>query len=159
MEEKERSLLIPLVAGAIVLLVVLGAAWLFFFRSSSAHVSGQVTLDSKPVPHANVVFIGEDAKNETPIATQSDSSGYYRLVGNVEAGIPVGKYKVAVTQMALKDGTVPQGEMLEQARAKGLLSNSLPGVYEDRKTTPLQYDIRSGGNTINLELKKPLGPK
>ena len=149
----------PLVAIAIMVLVVVGAGWFIFFRSSTAHVSGQVTLDSKPVPHANIVFIGEDAKNEAPIVAQADGSGYYRLVGNVEAGIPLGKYKVAVTQMTLKDGTIPQGEQLDQARAKGLLSNYLPKVYEERSTTTLQFDVRSGSNTINLELKKTLGAK
>src|SRR5215510_6231132 len=96
--------------------------------SGSAQVSGKVTFDSQPVAGAQVVFVAED-------------KGEYRLIPNTPAGIAVGKYKVAVTKEALKDGTVPQGEGLEEARTNGLLSNILPKVYEDRATTPLVFDI------------------
>ena len=90
--------------------------------SGSAQVSGKVTFDSQPVAGAQVVFVAEDKASAGPIVAQSDDKGEYRLIPNTPAGIAVGKYKVAVTKEARKDGTVPQGEGLEEARTNGLLS-------------------------------------
>ena len=57
--------------------------------------------------------------------------------------------------MALPDGELPKGkDQLLRARAANQLVNVLPKIYEDRATTPLSYDVKPGGNTINLELKK-----
>jgi hypothetical protein len=119
-----------------------------------AHVSGTVTLDNAPVSGALVVLIGEDEQNKAPVVAQTDDQGKYRLVGHRRGGILPGKYKAVVTKMALADGTVPQGEKLEQARSQGLLLNVLPPAYEDRATTPLAFDVSGGSQTINLELKR-----
>ncbi len=141
--------------GAGVVVLVAGAGLVLLLSGSTeAHVTGQVTLDSQPVPGAQVVFLGEAADNQAPLVTLADDQGNYRLVGNHGAGIPVGKYRVIVDKMALADGTIPQGELLVQARARGLLRNVLPKAYEDRATTPLQFDIQAGGRTVHLELKK-----
>jgi hypothetical protein len=151
-EEVPRGTWIVL-AGAVAAVALGVLVWLLSFHSGKAQVSGTVTLDGKAVPGAQVVFLGEDEKNEAPIVAVADDEGKYRLIGHDSAGIPTGKYRVAVSKMALKDGTVPVGERLEQARAQGLLRNVLPKVYEDRATTPLQFDVQAGSRTINLELK------
>jgi hypothetical protein len=36
----------------------------------------------------------------------------------------------------------------------GKLVNVLPSIYEDRATTTLACEVRSGSNLIDLELKK-----
>jgi hypothetical protein len=137
------------------LVVVVGLGWFFFFRSSGgAEVVGKVTLDGEPVIGASVVFLGESSENAAPIPAQTDSAGEYRLIGNAGPRIPTGKYKVAVTKLALPNGIVPAGELLESARSSGKLVNVLPSVYEDRATTPLTFDVHAGSNTISLELKK-----
>ena len=136
-------------AGGLLVLVLGG-----FGCSSGAQVSGKVTLDGQPVGGAQVIFVCEDKGAEATIVARTDDAGSYNLIANTPAGIAVGKYKVAVTKEALKDGSVPQGEQLEQARAGGKLMNILPKVYADRATTPLQFDLRGGANTIPLELKK-----
>lgn len=143
-----------LVLGAAGALAVAGALCYFAFPAREAQVSGKVMLDSKPVPGALVAFIGADEGNEAPVAVQADDAGNYRLMGNQGGGIRPGKYQVVVTKLALKDGTVPVGERLLQARAKGLLLNFLPKVYEERSTTPLQFDVAGGSHTIDLDLKK-----
>jgi len=96
-----------------------------------------VTLDGQPVAGALLVFIADDERKETPLTTQSNDKGEYRLIGNTGAGVPVGKYKIAVSKLALQDGTVPATkEQLKLARAQDLLGNILPKIYEDRATTP-----------------------
>ena len=153
-EKNERSLLVPLLAIAGVLIVVAGAVWFFAYRPTSADVHGQVTLEDVAVAGAVITFVGEDAKNQAPIIAVSDETGNYHLVGNTGTLIPVGNYKVAVIKETLANGKVPDGEKLEKARADGSLANRLPKIYEDYKTTPLKFEIRSGGNTVNLRLKK-----
>src|SRR5205823_2677672 len=96
--------------------VVLGVGVLLLFSGCGPHearVAGKVTLDNEPLAGAQVVFVGEEEKNQAPVVAQTDDAGYYKLVGNQGAGIPVGKYKVIVTKMALKDGTIPRSEKLE----------------------------------------------
>lgn len=154
MSEKQNPLLIPLAAVAVVLVIVTGCVWFVWLRTTGADVRGQVTLDGDPVVGAMIVFIGQDAGNKSPMTAQSDDEGNYRVVGNTGPRIPPGKYKVVVTKEALKDGKVPTGEALIKARNDGLLVNVLPKKYELESTTPLEFDVTSGGNTINLELKK-----
>lgn len=147
----------PLVGVLAVLVIIALAVWGYFaLRGGDADVRGLVTVDGAPVPSAIIVFIKEDPKSETTITAQADAQGNYRLIGNTGAGIPPGTYKVAVTQMTLKDGKIPPGSEIDRARAMGLLSNAMPKEYEDRQTTPLKFDIRPGANTIKLELKRPL---
>jgi len=112
-----------------------------------------VTLDNAPVAGAQVAFIGEGEKN-APIVALTDNEGKYKLVGHHGRGIPAGKYKVVLSKPALRDGTVPTGEKLEQARADNLLVNVLPRIYEDRTTTPLQFDVKIGPSVIDLPLQK-----
>jgi hypothetical protein len=151
-DESGRSFLIPLVGIAVALLLGIGCVWFFFVRSRDAAVSGLVTFDQKAVPGAVIVFVSE---SEVAIPTQSDESGNYRLIGNTGAGIPPGSYKVTVTQDTLKDGSVPKDiKQLQRARADGLLENRLPSAYSDHRTTPLRFDIHSGNNMVNLEVKK-----
>ena len=47
----------------------------------------------------------------------------------------------------LKDGTTPKGEALERARRADLLRELVP-------PTPSILNVHSGGNTINIALKK-----
>jgi hypothetical protein len=145
--ERKGSTRLLIVLGAAVALAVVGGC------GGEARVAGTVTLEGEPVAGALVAFVAADDKT-APVVAQSDDAGGYALVGNKGGGVPAGKYKVVVTRMALKDGTVPTGERLEQARARGLLQNVLPPAYADRATTPLQFDLGGGGNTINLALKK-----
>ena len=146
----------PLIVGAGIAVVLLLAIFFFFRGPSEAHVAGKATFDGTPLTGAQVVFLIEGQAKQAPVLTQTDGEGRYVLIGNNGAGVPLGKYRVVVSKLALKDGTLPPGEALEQARLDGLLLNCLPPVYEDRSTTPLQFELQSGANTINLELKKGL---
>jgi hypothetical protein len=152
--QKANQTLFPVLAVVAALLLLVGVAYFVAGRSGAATVAGQATLDSQPLAGAQVVFIGEDEKNQAPVVALTNNEGNYKLVGNQGGGIPAGKYKVMVSKVTLPDGTVPTGERLEQARAKGLLNNSLPKIYEDRSTSPLHFDVRPGDNKVDLPLKK-----
>lgn len=138
-------------AIAIVLVVVVGFFWT---GKKEAKVAGIVTLDGAPLAGAQVVFIGDDEKNQSPVVAQSDNAGKYGLIGNAGGGLPLGRYRVMVSKMSLQDGTRPAGEALEKARVDGLLVNTLAKEYEDQATTPLKFELHQGANTIDLHLKK-----
>ena len=144
------------IIGATIAIVVVVIAGFFWMGKKEAKVTGIVTLDGTPLSAAQVVFIGEGADNQSPVVAQSDEAGKYRLTGNTGGGVPLGKYRAMVSKLTLMDGTLPAGEALEKARVDGLLVNTLPKDYEDRATTPLQFELHQGANTINLELKKQL---
>ena len=153
MTEKEgsnNSKIIFGIAGAILVVVLL---WLVF-RSREASVAGLVTLDNEPLAGAQVVFIGENEENQRPYVTQTDAEGKYKVIGDKGAKIPRGKYKVMVSKMVSIDGKPLVGEQILESRENGKLQNMLSPVYEERSTSPLEFDIRSGSNKVNLELKK-----
>ncbi len=155
MGERQGTNHTPILVGVAVAILVAGAlVWFLMPGDHEGHITGTVTLENKPLPGAQVVFLGEDEKNRAPIVSQTDDQGQYRLIGNKGRGIPVGKYKVVVTKQALPDGSVPQGERLEQARSQGLLKNFVPKIYEDRSTTLLSFDIQAGAQTVDLKLTK-----
>jgi hypothetical protein len=154
MAETRGAKITWVIVGAVAFLVTAALVCFFVFGLGDAQVSGRVTLENEPVAGAQVVFLGEDEANQAPVPALTNDDGYYQLLGPKAGSIAVGKYKVVVNKMTLKDGTVPAGEQLNQARSKGLLHNSLPKVYEDRSTTLLQADVHPGPNTVNLELKK-----
>jgi hypothetical protein len=126
------------------LLLVAGCA-------SDARVSGTVTLDGEPVKGAQVVFARDGSG---PVVALTDDAGRYALVGNTGGGLPPGEYRVTVTKGALKDGSVPTGEALTEARAKGLLKNVLPAKYAEPGTTPFRFDLAAGSRAIDLPLTK-----
>jgi hypothetical protein len=121
--------------------------------SREGHVSGKVTLDGKPLGRAQLRFHHEDDKNELPVAAATGEEGLYRVIGFQGDTIPPGKYRITVVRMVLRDGTMPEGEKILEAEARGWLRNHLPKTYEDVATTPFQAEIRPGDNTVNLELK------
>lgn len=149
-DERSKQLLIG-ISVAVSVIVIVG---LFWMRETEARVSGVVTLDGTPLSNAQVVFIGDDENNQSPVVAQTDDAGAYSLIGVNGGGLPLGKYRATVNKMTLKDGTIPAGEDLEKARVEALLVNSLPKAYEDRSTSPLQFELHRGTNAINLELKK-----
>lgn len=153
-QEKETARPVTLVVVGVVGLVV-GAVlgWLIFGSTTKAHVNGRVTLDGEPLSRAQVVFLLVGGK-QGPLVASTGDSGEYRLIGHTGGGITPGKYKVTVTKMALKDGTLPQGEALNQAREKGLLKNLLPTIYAEAEKTPLEFELRAGYTSLEIPLKK-----
>jgi hypothetical protein len=118
--------------------VLLALAFLGCTNAKFGEVSGQVTLDGKPLPQVAVRF--EDEQGSATIA-RTDPNGNYILRYTVhQIGAPIGKHKVTIfTPAPETEGT---GE-----RAKAEI---VPAKYNRNST--LTQEIKRGKQTINFEL-------
>jgi hypothetical protein len=119
-------------------LVIISACLAGCGSAKFGHVTGQVTLDGKPLPGIALRF--EDEGGSATIA-KTDKQGNYVLQYTVQQlGAPVGRHKVTIfTPPPETDGT---GE-----RAKVEL---VPAKYNTSST--LTQEIKPGSQTINFEL-------
>jgi hypothetical protein len=118
----------------------------------TAPVSGQVKLDGKPVPNAQVTFVPvQDPAKKEPLPSSSgitDSDGRYTLVlnsGSKANGALVGKHKVIIV-------LVPnQSVSLDE---KSTFHKNLPPRYN--RNTVLECDVPAGGrddaNFLDLKM-------
>src|SRR5947207_1656987 len=86
------------------------------------------TTPATPLAQAKVVLIGENGE-VGPFAAKTDHEGRFVIRSNTNRGIPRGKYKVTVSKIALEDGTIPQGEELQNALRSGMMQNIVPKRY------------------------------
>lgn len=129
--------------------LLLPAALLFVAGcgSSTAKVSGVVTLDGNPLPTGNVAF---HPVKEGPVATGSiDSSGRYALtIGANNTGIPPGDYVVVVVATRIVE---PEPGSLKEPVPERLT----PASYASKDTTPLKATLTPGSNSVELKLVSP----
>lgn len=120
------------------LLVIVSASFAGCGNAKFGHVTGQVTLDGKPLPNIALRFV--DERGSATIAT-TDQQGNYELRYTVhQIGAPVGNHKVTIfTPPPPTEGT---GE-----RAKVEL---VPAKYN--KASTLTKEVKPGSQTINFEL-------
>ncbi|WP_339733391.1 carboxypeptidase-like regulatory domain-containing protein [uncultured Gimesia sp.] len=106
--------------------------------------SGQVTLDGKPLPNANVFFQPvEGGRNSTGI---TDDQGNYILEYLRDSkGAKIGRHKVRVSRFV--EPVKGDNGKIEDPGQKELV----PDRYNQK--TELEKDVKAGKNTINLELK------
>ena len=111
-----------------------------------SYVTGQVTMDDKPLPGGGIAFHPVD---RGPVAYGTiDSEGHYTLDVGDGNGLPPGEYIVTVVGMGplpplLADGTQMPGKILTPTR------------YGDRELSDLKASIKPGRNEVNLSLKIP----
>ncbi len=100
-------------------------------------VTGQVTMDGKPLPGVAVRF--EDEGGSATIA-KTDASGNYEMRYSVDqVGTPVGKHKVTIlTPAPESEGT---GERYKE---------KLPARYN--RDSKLTEEVKGGRQTINFAL-------
>jgi hypothetical protein len=156
-----------LVATALLFLVCCGCG-----NSSSVPlgtVSGQVTLDGKPLPNVSVTFIPVVSAASAPAGSGggsssgiTDASGNYELNYQADGsqGATIGKHKVSVTTVRQAPAATAQmssdsPEYAQQASGGGDYSKQwtepIPEQYNSKTT--LEHEVKSGSNTIDLELK------
>jgi len=112
-------------------------------KESANQVSGKVTLNGSPVS-GNVIFVGPDGKQGMPALIKGD--------GNYTAyDPPQGKCKVLVSGMG--GGTGP-ATPVKDAPALGGQSVNPPPKYADAKTSNLEFEVKPGKNTYNIELSR-----
>jgi hypothetical protein len=115
-------------------------------------VSGTVTLDGQPLTSGTVTFhpVGP---GPTAIGTIK-SDGRYELAIGGDRSIPSGDYLVTVDATEAVTSEPPavaaKGPPLPPKPPRRLT----PAKYADKETTDLRFTVKSGGNTIDLPLKK-----
>ena len=119
-----------------------------------ASVSGTVKFEGQPLENSQVVFL-PDAPGAPPASGATDKNGYYRLMTRTPGdGAVVGKHRVTVSARG-PDKVLPEGQL-----ATGLLGNTEPGdplipeKYFLPDTSGLTREVKSGRNTIDIELTK-----
>lgn len=109
-----------------------------------SQVSGHVSLDGKRVGPGTVVFAPVGAGR--PATGAVDADGHYSMSTSNESGLGAGKYKAAVSIREpapdMKRGDrPPPGKLL------------IPAKYEDSAASGLEYEVETGSNTIDIELR------
>ncbi len=118
-------------------------------------VRGKVTYkeDGSPVTEGTIWFIYESgpAKESGGFSNyeprgQIQSDGSYQLsTAGENDGAPIGTYKVYIQQPTI-EGAEGQPEQEK---------NIVKEPYRKRETTPLTAEVKSGSNTIDIQVEKP----
>ena len=122
-----------------VLLIMLGCSGTRY----PSTVSGQVTLDGRPVPWGTVVF--HPASGEAPIHGKIDFRGHYRLKSQSADTVQPGEYIVTVKAFS----SMPKEEMSSDEIEALLIS---PDRYHERESSGLTFAVAPGDNTIDIQL-------
>jgi hypothetical protein len=117
---------------------------------SQASVSGRVTLAGKPLDRGTVAFqptVGGPVGYGT-----IGSGGSYAVQTGQQRGLAPGEYRVTVQSVS------EVTEAQRQAEVSGTMTEATgqlltPARYASRETTPFRFQVKSGSNTIHLELQ------
>ena len=108
------------------------------------NVTGKVTLDGQPLPHANVVFESADKRTSSGV---TDSSGSYALMYDSETpGVTPGPKTVRITTANVG---VEGGGTAEGAAPAG--TERLPSKYN--RQSELKADVSASNKMFNFDLK------
>jgi hypothetical protein len=114
-------------------------------------VSGEVSYKGKPVTGGEIMFFTEDGFNGTG---RIDEQGHYTVnapVGNVKVTINNTMVGKSAREAASKGaGPRPGGPEPEPIKGKFM---RLPPKYSSPAETDLNYNVKKGAQTINVELK------
>lgn len=119
--------------------------------SNVAPVSGKITLDSKPLVNATVIFEpSSELKNPGPGSQgKTDANGQYslQLTSADTQGATIGKHIVRITAYEGDDGTVPSS-----APDSVFRKPILPEKYNAK--SDLKFEVTSAGSTsADFDLK------
>lgn len=106
-------------------------------------VSGTIQVDGKPAEEGTIVFVPADGKTQT-------ASGLIKG-GSYSAKVPLGQMKVAISvpKVVGKKKSYDTPDSPERP----ITEESLPAKYSNRDKTELQFEVKSGQNKKDWELK------
>lgn len=110
---------------------------------SQGRVSGQVSVDGKPLTKGDISF--SPTGDGVAATGQINASGNYSLLVGTSADIPPGSYRVTVVAV---EPIAPTAEHLEP-----LPTLLTPKKYSNAATTDLTAEVKAGSNTFNFDLK------
>ena len=108
-------------------------------------VTGTVTLDGKAVGPGIIVF-APTSLEENPSRGNIDDGGRYYLITKHARGLNPGHYRVAVQVYEKGEPLAPGERRLEE------LEPIVPKKYLEPETSGLEFEVKPGGNTIDIEL-------
>jgi len=141
-----RRLLYPAAALAVLGLVGCGGDWL-----KRVPVKGTVTAKNGPVGRATVVFMPVDSTQGEGGIGSTDESGNYTLTGSRQGdkGVVPGKYKVRVSRLMDRDGSILPSDAKEADHPDA--KESVPAPYSS-PDPPLVVSVPEKGGTVNVEI-------
>jgi hypothetical protein len=119
----------------------------------TAHVSGRVTMDGKPLANATVVFIPEDGR---PAGARTDANGNYVLnfTERRRGAIP-GKSNVRITTQREaehdENGKVVMRASPETIPMEYNAASTLEFTVEPKKKNVANFELKSGGKVLSSE--------
>jgi hypothetical protein len=110
-----------------------------------AEVSGVVTLDAQPIGPGVVVFAPKGGK-ENPAIGAIQADGSYYLKTSQDRGLRPDMYQVALQINEIPTDLAPGQRDMRPAKSR------IPEKYSGVETSGLEYDVRPGANTIDIEI-------
>src|SRR5262245_58192921 len=114
-------------------------------------VHGTVRVNGRPQPKIQVIFSPDKEKGiklPAVAGAETDQQGNYALRysyhNKTGEGAPVGWSRVTLSDMSV--GYPRDGQPLKPS--------AIPPNYSAADSTPLLYEVKSGDNTIDLDVKK-----
>jgi hypothetical protein len=123
-------------------------------------VTGQVTMDGKPLPNAMVIFVPKEGGATATGVT--DANGNYKLISLDRTGALIGSHTVSITTVKKAEEAPPEvssdsAEYAKQAMARAsdyndaVVREPIPARYNSK--SELVKGVEKGSNVINFELK------
>lgn len=109
--------------------------------SNLARVSGEVTLDGKPLETGTIVFQGEGQA----MGVGEIEGGSYAIKTGNERGLAPGKYRVTVSAFQTRPGASDMDEPVPAFLT--------PQRYNDPETSGLEVEVQPGSNTFDFPLE------
>ena len=131
-------------------------------------VTGNVTLEGKPLEGARVIFTPQGNEPDTPGSDTTSKEGNYRIMYRGRAGVAKGKYSVLVTRTldAPVEDEEPVTTSASEAAVLGAMDKQTKLVAAGVKTAArrgksvvvtqtFQREVGDGPEVLDFNLKKP----
>lgn len=130
----------PIVVGLLLL-----ASWGCQRREVLGKVSGNVTLDSKPVPNGMVLFANRE--KGVYMTAPLDAEGKYAVQMAQGFGLPLGDYQIAISP------PLPQPSMPGAPQAPTPPVTNIPARYHRFETSGLAMTVSAGENRRDIAMR------
>jgi len=128
-----------------------------FDYGDTGRINGRLTMDGKPLPEGHGVIFMEPIKGYLAYG-ETDADGHFEVNSWNNGDMPVGTYKVQI-------GGPPAPEARKDLTAEELFDHpelidpvappiQFPKKYVDKSTSGLEFVVKAGPNTYDIDLKK-----
>lgn len=127
-------------------------------KGPKGSVSGKVTGAS--VGEGISVVFTEAGERGFLAQGTTDADGNYKLTSKLDGQLPVGKYKITVLPKSTDDISTESTDYEKMMSGGGKTtastpaSSSVPERFQDASTSGLEFEVKEGANTYNIDLSK-----